>query len=59
MKMSEATFDSISEGKLSGFVATMTGRIGINGSLFTITKFDDRVIKRFVADDAYLEAAKK
>ena len=57
--MSENVFNQIGEGKLSGFMATITGRLTFQGFLGTVKAFDEKVVKRYLADDAYLEAANK
>lgn len=50
MKMDENTFNEISEGKIGGFRATVTGRLTFRGPLRLITKFDSNVIKRYFGD---------
>ena len=52
IKMGADTWDALSAKELSGFKATVTGRLKVDGSLGSLSKFD----KQFVSK--YLETSK-
>ena len=52
LKMSEALFNDISEGKASPIVATFTGRLKFEGKLSVIKRFDEIVINKYCDDVA-------
>ena len=50
LKMSEALFNDISEGRANPVFCTMTGRLRFEGKLSVIKRFDEIVIKKYCSD---------
>ena len=59
MKMSEKTFDALSEGKLSGFKGWLTGSVKVQGSTFLAGKWDDKVVRRYNMQEAYSKTSRR
>ena len=59
LKMTEKTFDALSEGKISGFRGWLTGSVKVSGSINLLCKYDDKVMRKYNSKEGYAKTPRR